>query len=360
LKRVNYTVGELFNDESFRRWVEGRASSQEEKRWDQWINSTESNRKLANEAAQSIVGFTFQRPEMPSADKEWIRVRERINSHHRGSLLMNKRLGVRYSWIYAAAVVLLSVIAGVAYYAGFWNTNQAPKQIAEAQEKTITTGDSEQKTITLSDGSKIVLKSNASLTYYDGWVSGKTVRIRLNGEAYFSIAHRKTSARPELRISTPQGTILDMGTRFEVISGVNRTIVVLEDGSVSVEPRVGRISNKIQRITVTPGELVELKNEGTIIKRKVNPTLYTSWATGILKFDYTTVSNFAQRLEKMYNIKVMINPDLTTKKLNGAVYYRSMQDLVKAVSQVLKAPVYSSATGDTIYIGQQTNTTLNN
>lgn len=364
LKRDNYTVTELIKDDSFRRWVDGRASAREEKRWNYWISSNDENRELAREASHYLIGLSFQSPDMPVIEKEWAHVLGKIKHSEHNRLPLDQRRGIRYSWIYAVAVVvLLSIVAGISFYTGLWQINSGQGKQAMVKEKTVTTGQDEQKTITLSDGSTIILKANATLTYRDGQTtSGKTAQIRLNGKAYFSIIHNNVSRRPKLQITTPQGVIYDMGTRFFISATPAQTTVVLQEGSVSVEPKNEKSIGRANRIDVTPGELVEVRSNGNVIKKHVNPTLYTSWATGALQFHYTPVIEFARRLEQMYDIKVITNPTLTTKKINGAVYYRSMEELVKSVSQVLKVPVYRSASGDTIYIGQQTKqtNTINN
>ncbi len=353
LKQQYYTEQELLQDGSFERWVLGTASVKEIRKWNHWVGERERNRELAGRAARSLLGFTFAAPGLPDVDKKWEQVRQRITEIERHKLPLEQRLSIRYNWVYAAAAaVLLAIMVGVGYYLEDWGNQQETEQIAEVRQETITTGAGEQKKIILSDGSSIILKSNSSLTYFDGWVADKKVQVRLKGEAYFSIAHRSSSDRPELQVITPQGIIHDLGTQFVVFTRPDRTTVVLEEGSVSVEPGRKYGPNQKDRIRMVPGEFVELQGNGIVVKKNVNASLYTAWATGVLQFNYTPVHEFARRLEGMYGIKVIVTPALTDEKINGAVYYRTMTDLVKSVSKVLKAPVYRSASGDTIYIGQ--------
>jgi ferric-dicitrate binding protein FerR (iron transport regulator) len=360
LKKDNYTVDELVSNDSFRRWATGNASEKERKKWNQWVRLHEENRLLAKRATEAIVGFTFQRPDMPDLNQEWEQVHRRIEKPNRPGFPLDYRSGIRYSWLYAAAAVLLvSIVVGVSIYTGLWKVGVTQQQIASVKTETIKTGPDERKTITLSDGSTIILDANASITYSDGWELGKEVHISLDGKAYFSIHHRQKADRPVLQVITSQGVIRDLGTQFFVSASHKNTTVVLEEGSVSIEPKVNTKAQSLNRLNIQPGELVEVSNNGYIKKKSVNPTLYTSWATGVLQFNYTPVAEFARRIEQMYNIRVVVNPELFSKKLNGAVYYRSIGDLVKAVSQVLKVPVYRSESGDTIYIGNKTNTSNN-
>ena len=360
MKKDNYTVEELIQNDSFRRWATGKASDKEEKKWNQWVKLHEENRFLAKNATEAIVGFAFQSSGVPAVDQEWEKVHKRIEKLSHPGFPFDHRPGTRYSWLYAAAaVVLVSILVGISIYTGLWRIGGTRQQVASVKAETIKTGSEEQKTITLSDGSTIILNANASITYYDGWDRGKDVRVRLDGRAYFSILHKNKSDRPELQVVTSQGVIRDLGTQFFVSANRKNTTVVLEEGSVSVESKSNKNVKPQRRLNIKPGELVEVSNNGNMKKKSVNPTLYTSWATGVLQFNYTPVIEFARRIEQMYNIRVVVNPELSSKELNGAVYYRSIGELVKTVSQVLEAPVYRSESGDTIYIGKKTNKSNN-
>src|SRR5690625_6610857 len=86
------------------------------------------------------------------------------------------------------------------------------------------------------------------------------------------------------------GLICVFGTRFTVSSHDNRTVVVLEEGSVMIataDSEGGISEDESQQWVLQPEELAEFSNdsEGLIRKETVNTRIYTSWKDQRLYFD---------------------------------------------------------------------------
>ena len=117
----------------------------------------------------------------------------------------------------AAALVLACVALGFVLFSPtrvtVWNTKPG-----------------EQRTLTLEDGSRVILNTRSIVEVRMGR-SARDVRI-VQGEAFFEVAHDRL--RP-FNVQTPLGTIRAVGTRFDVLLDEQRVEVVMEEGKVLVK-----------------------------------------------------------------------------------------------------------------------------
>ena len=353
----NYTVSELVNDPSFRRMVKGTATPKEVDRWSSWMEEHDENRDLAKEAIAEIAGFGFREPDYPDIEKEWAKVYSKTAGLKKTTLQAKRRREKRLGWfVKIAAILLLASMVGfgVHYYA---DNTEGPihlKQLTE--ERTIVTGDDEQKTLTFSNGTKIVLNRNTTLTYSLGVLQNQTIDVTLEGEAWFDVVDDYTREKPAFAVHTPDGIIRDIGTKFLVTVEQGRSRVVLQEGIVEIEPAalngMGAAGDSWQMVRLEPGEMLEFSQSDALRRERVNPTFFTAWATQFMQFERTSIQDFAVYLEQRFGVKVEVtDPVYTGITLDGAVYFRSLEELVRSVSEVTGIPVYQSEKRDTVFIG---------
>lgn len=359
MERRRYTVDDLVHNVSFRRMVNGTAGVIENTYWSQWIEESDENRTKAREAIARIVGFKLtdpiQRFPEPDFEEEWNRLyRSTLGQPHskQRHLFGTKRA---FLWIYrVAAVFLIGSIVGLGVWLYSLNVSAADSTHQIAQTDTITTREGYQKTLTFSNGAKIVLNSNSTLTYSIGSKGNSTVKVNLKaGEAFFSDKSSNSGGTKKhhvFTVTTPDGIVEDIGTEFLVSVEKSDSWVILQDGHVRIKTTSGK--NRVGRYDMKKGEMVTLKKSQILKKEVVNPTFYTAWATGFMQFDHTPVREFAKYVEKRFGVKVVIaNPDLDDVTIDGAVYFKSLESLVRAVSDAARIPVYKSVNRDTVYIG---------
>lgn len=165
--------------------------------------------------------------------------------------------------------------------------------------------------IQLSDGTVVHLNSGTSLKYPVKFISGKNREVYLNGEAFFSVA--KDPKHPFI-VNAENLDVEVFGTEFNVSAYPedNTTDVVLVEGSV------GMSNHKVEEKTMlTPGTKGTLnKNNFSIATSKVNTKIYTSWMQGGLFFRNMPFKNIAKKLERQYNMKVVI----TNKQLENETF----------------------------------------
>ncbi len=358
----SYSINELVLNPSFRRMVQGTASTEEIEYWSRWMEFSDENRETAKKAVSRLAGFELADPfevsELDSA-KEWSRLYDSTIGKPDLNLLPFFTKKAKYFWLYRlVAVFLFASIIGSGIWFYLQNAQQDKPTEQIAIRKAVFTKKGQQKTLIFTNGAKIVMNSNSVLTYSTGNKSGQTIQVYLKqGGAYFSDKHLLkvgTGKRNTFNVTTPDGLVKDIGTEFVVSVNKNGSRVILQDGHVRIE--TNKPGKPGQGYDMKKGEMVTLRKALILKKEYVNPTFYSAWATGFIQFYHTPVHKFARYIEKRFEVKVVIvDPSLTKVTLDGAVYFRSLEGLVRSVSAATQVPVYLSGNRGTVYIGNPNN-----
>ncbi|MDY0098255.1 MAG: FecR family protein [Bacteroidales bacterium] len=152
----------------------------------------------------------------------------------------------------------------------------------------------------LPDGTTGWLNSNSSLRYYEDFISNRNVI--LTGEAYFNVINENNRS---FHVSTNEVIVEVLGTRFNISSYENENFVevVLEEGKLLFNDR--ELKNPY---TMSPNDLVKFdKTLKGFTKETVQPQKYMSWIDGKLIFRNDPIDVIARRLERWYNIEVIID-----------------------------------------------------
>lgn len=361
MERKNFTVQQLLDNASFKRFVKGIAASEEVEYWNSWIESAEENRLKAKEASSTIVGFEFRSPEVPDLNKQWQKLDERTSGKKQ---IKPKRLDHNYGgnetklkWVFrAVAVALIMTFVGVGGYYFYDGDDSITHLKKVIQEKTISTEEGEQKTLTFSNGSRIVLNSNSTITYRLGVFDDETIDVTLEGEAWFDVESGAGGNNPAFAVRTPDGIIRDIGTEFLVSIQHNQSRVIIQEGIVEIEPVNAQLQESLSKydsFRASKGEMIEFTRENILKREQVNPTMFTSWATGYMNLDETGLQEFASYIENRFGVQVILNDSGSENiTLNGTVYFRSLDELVRSVSEVTGIPAYRSTDTNQVFIGE--------
>jgi len=179
-------------------------------------------------------------------DKAWNKVYARIEKDGlpEGKGLPHKRLYLRQWSLAAAAVLLLGLVLSITIH--FKNDNSIDQKflLVKNQETSFSL------VTTLEDGSIVYLAEKASLQYPQHFSSNKR-SVKLNGNAYFNVAHNK--AKPFL-IETNKVHITVIGTAFNIKSSNKSPFELsVSRGEVKVS-----IQGEENAIHVKAGETVTL------------------------------------------------------------------------------------------------------
>lgn len=174
---------------------------------------------------------------------------------------------------------------------------EVPKEItfSETDERIkVSTPASTTTSLTLSDGTEVLLSANSRLEYKKTF-TGRKREVTLVGEARFSVA--KDAERPFI-VHTKQIQTQVLGTVFDVKAYPQTTPdVTLYEGSVEVS------LNGISPQLMQPGEQASLNKEGQLKLGKASDT-QGKWAEGEFAFDNKGLMEVMIEIGSWYNISV--------------------------------------------------------
>jgi len=177
---------------------------------------------------------------------------------------------------------------------------EAPKEItySETSERMeVSTPAGATTTITLSDGTEVLLSANSRLAYHKDFSDEKR-EVTLVGEARFNVT--KDAQRPFI-VHTEQVQTQVLGTVFDVKAYPQALPeVTLYEGSVKVSLN-GTSSQRMQ-----PGEQASLNEEGKLQLAKASEET-GKWAEGEFAFDNRELMSVMQEIGSWYNISVVFH-----------------------------------------------------
>lgn len=202
-----------------------------------------------------------------------------------------KRVVIPAYWIkgLAAAAVILVILLGTWYS---WPSNNLHWQTF--------TADSNNKTLTLPDGSSVLLRKGSSL---DAPVEFKGAKreVRLKGEAFFQVQH---DANHPFQVNTNHSVVTVLGTSFLVNSEIVAGKVVVASGKVNVQSK----EEPSNQVTVKTGEYAVLSNNDHITGPVVDSN-YLSWNTGFLNFKEAPFDWILSEVGHYYSVTIDIASD---------------------------------------------------
>jgi transmembrane sensor len=233
--------------------------------------------------------------------------------------------GIGYRWLFPLSGVAASVIIILLFlYSGPAGKNKKAEHVAQ---NTVSTRKGSKSNIQLPDGTMAWLNADSKLIYDENF-RGEYREVYLQGEAYFDVVKDKT--RPFI-IHTKTIDIRVLGTAFNVraYETEKNTETSLFRGSVEVTLH----NSPEKRIVLKPNEKLLVNNKSLLFTRKddkeKNHTApeaditvgkvhfeakdssawETLWIKNKLVFDTESLEEVAQKIERWYDVKVIINGD---------------------------------------------------
>lgn len=235
----------------------------------------------------------------------------------------------RYKYVgYAATIALLFSMAYV-----LMGPN-GPSETLPYQTMETITSIGEYKTVELSDGTKITLNANTTLSYPETF-SGKSREVSLKGEAFFDVAH---NPEKPFVVSTDNGMKIQvLGTVFNVRSypedlNVETTLLSGKVKVVEEKDKKTVVLNPSQRATY-------VKKEDKLIVDNVQTENFTAWRRGKLIYDETPIRQVIGDLKRKYRIAISVeSPEIMDYKYTGEFDNLSIEqimDLFEVSSPIL-------------------------
>lgn len=183
----------------------------------QWLNASESNQKLFEEATRiwNHSGGKISIPESDT-DQEWLRLLARLEGNRDMQFYFSQN-----TWLGIAAGLALAALVGL--FLLVTKSEDIPVQLVS-----IRTGEEVQR-FQLPDSSIVWLNSNSQLSYSPDF-GIRDRKVELQGEAYF-VVDRDTVP---FEIHTPLARVAVLGTQFNLNATDSLTTVTVAEGKVSL------------------------------------------------------------------------------------------------------------------------------
>ncbi|HVV02731.1 MAG TPA: FecR domain-containing protein [Puia sp.] len=251
----------------------------------------------------------------------------------------------RLPWLRAslAAASLVLVLVGI------WYVGTRTGTPLMSQEKT---SYGEIKTILLPDSSIVMLNGNSSLRMLQQWGPADNREVWLDGEAYFQV-QKQHSARKGFVVHTKEVDVEVLGTRFNVNTRRQQSIVSLEEGKVRLSVH-GEVSvvNKDSAIVMRPGQTVVVDaSSAPKVNEEKNVTAHSGWTKNEFHFDNTSLAEIARLMEDTYGYKMTVTDSSLWKlSISGDLRASNIQELIKVLEVTLKITMRIDREGKIIYV----------
>jgi transmembrane sensor len=308
-------IRRLLKDASFINWAKGTNKNDIEY-WNSFIQKNPQRIESIETAKSVIIGikFTKQLPSSHKVDEEFNKVlgklQEETTTNHRFSI--KGKLKAVASFSTAAIVLFMISWSGYTLY-------------QEANTTLHKTNFGEIIDLKLPDGTSVVLNGNSEIRY----TNADPRNITLKGEAYFKVKSIP-STNAKFWVNTNDLMVEVLGTQFHVSTRMEKTKVVLDEGSVHLEFKNGDLK------TMVPGELVSFSKESEhVVHKKVSSgTSYALWKDGTYTFNAISLEEVMSNLEYTYGIKAKYsNPRLKKLALTGGVPNHNLEICIAAIEK---------------------------
>ena len=197
-----------------------------------------------------------------------------------------------------------------------------------------TTGYGETARIILPDSSAVTLNGNSTVEYPASWEENDTRKIKLGGEAFFSVRHKGNNQKFVVE-TAGMIQIEVLGTEFNVSDRKYQTQVVLVSGKIRLAMQHPHQQNK--SLVMKPGESVEILPNNTVLhKQRVDPAVATSWTGDKLLFDNTPVREICERLKDTYGYKINLSDQkVLDQRITGSVPNQNIDQVLAGLEAIL-------------------------
>lgn len=302
------------------RFLSGEANAQERQMVNDWLEADLKNKTYLKElstiwnasASAGIFHTDWLR-------EDWNKILQRIDDiRTKESNKPVRQRSLVYTFARMAAALILCV--GIYFFVQHLYTRASVKE-------TIASGSI--KTLTLPDGSKVYLNSNAKLTYPKIFDT-EAREVTLEGEAFFEITR---DAQKPFLIKTDAVITEVVGTSFNVNSDSDSIVVTVVTGKVML------YEDRQSAIAMTAGEQGVYNDDG--LKLKVNDDLnFLSWKTNLLVFKNTSLSKVIHDLNRHYGKKIRLaSKDLAACALTSSYQNQTLEEILQELTVVFSIEI---------------------
>lgn len=304
----------------FRKYLAGEVSEQEEIAVEQYFNEN---------PYEDAPVFTDEQNE----------IGQRIKNKLMASVGIRQSRSV-YMWLGVAACLAVGLISSYIIFKP--EVSEIPFLSAITNSKSsdleVTNTSTQNRTITLEDGSTVTLQPNSQLSYPEHFDLKKR-QVHLRGEAFFNI--KRNPSKPFL-VMTDGLTTQVLGTSFSIKSYENRESIEVEvaTGKVSVFDNSEKKAETNNGVILTPNQKIVFNKKSRKIEFGIvsRPTaIKPIESKSLFEFEDKPVGEVLITLETVYGIDIIAESDafekcLFTGDLNNLSMFEQLDLLCRSVN----------------------------
>lgn len=334
-KRNNYTeIEDFLADESFQLWI---LSKIDEQGWEEWTLENLQRAKLVEDARLVLLAMRVPESNISSNEvhealqETWRKIEHREEFSHQTSKI--KKIREQRYWISGVAAAILVGIFSVWFFRTELTANDNEvtynELVQENNEGLVeqTNNTEKSQTITLSDGSSVLLQPNSKLSYPKIF-TGNERKVYLSGEGFFEIS--KNPKKPFFVYANEIVTrVVGTSFRIKAYPDQQNVEVLVRTGKVKVKSNDLVRSNENKEIVLLPNQALRFLRKELVFNKITNITqdpILVSSVRNIeqLSFEFTDipVAQILETIEQAY----LVDIDFPHDKLKDCRLTTSLSD----------------------------------
>ncbi|MDQ6477087.1 FecR family protein [Dyadobacter sp. LHD-138] len=330
----NFEVKDWIDHPGFRKWVyRGEQDSF-------WVSVLENTPSQTENIEQAIDILRMVRGELDNISDEELASRK---SKLLGYISQEGQVRSwwRGRWFQAAAILLLTLGFGGYYWKHFTKTpyNAVLSRLENTTIIEVINNNEKVKLVTLPDGSSVILKKNARISYPDEFSADKR-EVVMQGEAFFEV--QKNPDKPFFIYSGEMLTKVT-GTSFSIKANATEKQVqlVVKTGVVEISVNNAVNKTKTNQLTLNPNQLVTLNRENNQFEKRnvtepvlINLPIESQYFT----FKKTPVKDVFKALELAYGVNINFDMQVTSKcNITARLGDEPIREKLEMICEVLNA-----------------------
>lgn len=298
-------------EEEIKRYASGHSSLEERRRVDTWLKENDQMAEPAPGEAEQL---------QSAWNRLSINIIQEVKLVDTPIRRVNSKLLSSIGAI-AASLVMLIGLGWLAYQ----YVTPVPT-LKNAVLKKVHTEAGQRLTVTLSDGSIIVLNGMSELEYPEKF-DGRQRLVKLRGEGFFNIAHDES--KPFI-VNTDSSFTQVLGTRFNLKAYADdeQVVMTVERGKV----RFGRYDQRDQ-VVLTKGMQGIMDFHKAVRSTQVLPEDAIDWTEDSFVIKNEPLANVAKRLERRYAVKVNIeSQSLRSLTVTGTFKNAELEEILHSLA----------------------------
>ena len=186
--------------------------------------------------------------------------------------------------------------------------------------------------IQLTDGTKIWLNSESQLKYPVAFVKGKTRQVELlYGEAYFEVSPSESNYGDAFKVQSSMQTVEVLGTQFNIKAYKEESEIY----TTLIEGKV-RINKGNENKTLQPGQQSIISADSVISVIMIDVNMETAWKQGLFSFKDKSLKEIMIVLARWYDVDISFeNEDLQKIRFKGVLSKdQALEDILLTIKNL--------------------------